>query len=127
MHCTNLPDTNMLPCALARIKPTAVPRKPRSMLDSILNALRNAKELAIEVGRSASTGWPLWWLQDVVLVYGARPDEVSISDAFSDPTVSAYSYTQLSRTLCLQRLQTSFDDFSHFGSHLPSVAVCTDH
>ncbi len=127
VHCTNLPDTNMLPCALARLKPTAVPRKPRSMLDSLLNALRNAKELAIEVGRSASTGWPLWWLQDVVLVYGARLDDISISDALSDPDVPAYRYTQLSRTLCLQQLQTTFDDFSHFGSCLPSAAECAAH
>ena len=119
VHCTNLPDTNMLPCALARLKPTAVPRKPRSMLDSLLNALRNAKELAIEVGRSASTGWPLWWLQDVVLLYGARLDDISISDALSDPDVPAYRYTQLSRTLCLQQLQTTFDDFCHLARACP--------
>ncbi len=71
---------------MARVKPEAMPRKPRSLLDSLQHALSNAKELAVEVGRSASTGWPLWWLQDVVLEYCARPDEVSISDALSDPS-----------------------------------------
>ncbi len=76
--CTNLPGTNMFPCALARLKPEAVPKKAKSQSDALLHALRNAKELAAEMGSSASTGWPMWWLEDVVLEYSAWPDGVSV-------------------------------------------------
>ena len=127
MLCINLPGTSMFPSALARLKPEAVPKKAKSKSDALLNAFRNAKELAAEVGRSASTGWPMWWLKDVVLEYCARPDGVSISDALSDPSVPAFRYTQHTRTLCLQRLQTLLGDYSHFGSHLPSEAECSAH
>jgi hypothetical protein len=99
----------MLPCALARLKPEALPKKLKSKSDSLFHALRNAKELAAEMGSSASTGWPLWWLEGVVLEYCARPDGVSILDAYQDPSVSAFRYVQHSRTLCFQRLQASFD------------------
>ncbi len=109
------------------MKPVAMPKKPKSKSDSLFNALRNAKELALEVGSSASMGWPLWWLQDVVLEYCARPDGVSISDALMNTSVPAFRYVQHSRTLCIQRLHASFDEYSHFGLHLPTPAECIAH
>ena len=76
--CTNLEGTNMFPCALARHKPQAQPKKPKSKLDCLLAALRNAKELAIEMKGSASIGWPVGWLANVVLGYSARPDKENL-------------------------------------------------
>ncbi len=117
----------MFPCALARQKPQAHPTKPKSKLDCLLAALRNAKELAIEMEGSASIGWPVWWLQNVVLVYSARPDKESICDALSEPALPAFRYLQLTRTQCLDLLRAMPSDFSHFGSHLPSAAECAAH
>ncbi len=117
----------MFPCALARLKPETVPKRPKSQSDALLHALRNAKELALEVFRSASTGWTLWWLENVVLEYSARPDGLSISDALQGPSVPAFRYIQHTRTLCLERVSSKFDTYSHVGSHLPSLADCTAH
>ena len=117
----------MFPCALARQKPQARPTKPKSQLDCLLAALRNAKELAIEMKGSASTGWPVWWLLNVVLVYSARPDKESICDALSEPALPAFRYLQLTRTQCLEFMLASPSDFSHFGSALPSAAECAAH
>ncbi len=117
----------MFPGALTRQKPQARPKKPKSKLDSLLAALRNAMELAIEMAGSASTGWPVWWLEHVVLVYSARPDGESICDALSEPSFPAFRYVQRTRTQCLKLMRTSPRDFSHFGSHLPSAAECAAH
>ncbi len=113
MFCPNLPGTNMFPSHLARLKAqTPQAKRSKSHFDSLLNALRNAKELAVELKRSASTGWPLWWMGDVVLEYCARPDGVSILDAYQNDSVGAFRYKQHSRSDCFQ--------YSHFGANPPS-------
>ena len=117
----------MFPCALARQKPVARPKKEKSQFDALLHALRNAKELARETGGSASTGWPMWWLENVVLEYSTRPDGVSVCDALSHGALPAFRYHQHTRAQCLTLLQTSPCDFSHFGTHLPSAAECAAH
>ena len=117
----------MFPCALARIKtksPLAILKKAPCRSDSLLNALRNAKELANEFGHATSFGWPLWWRENVVLEYSARPDGLSISEAIKDPDVPAFRFVQHTRTQCIDRLSSSFDLYSHFGTHLPTDTEC---
>ena len=60
---------------------------------------------------SASTGWPVWWLDNVVLVYSARPDKESICDALSEPALPAFRYLPLTRTQCLEFMLASPADF----------------
>ena len=125
--CTNPPGSNMFPCALAREKPEARPRKQKSKLNSLLHALRNALDMALDVGGYAFTGWPMWWLENVVLEFSARPDGRSVCDALADGALPAFRYHQRTRSESLRLLQTSPCDFSHFGSHLPSEAECFAH
>ena len=117
----------MYPCALARLKPEARAKKQKSKFNSLLHALRNALDMALETGSTASTGWPMWWLENVVLEFSARPDGVSVCDALADGALPAFRYHQRTRLDSLRLLQTSPCEFSHFGSHLPSVAECTAH
>ncbi len=118
----------MFPSHLARLKAqTPQAKRSKSNFDSLLNALRNAKELAVELKRSASTGWPLWWMGDVVLEYCARPDGVSILDAYQDDSVGAFRYKQHSRSDCFKHLCAVFDQYSHFGANPPSEVECSTH
>ena len=65
------------------------PAKRLSPLDCMCDALRRAKELALEVGVAAdSRGWPCLWMKKHVLVYGPRPDGKRQTDR-ADPTDDA--------------------------------------
>ncbi len=128
IECPNLTDADMFPCAFARVKtksPWGKTKKLPNKSDSLLNALRNAKELAGECGFSTPFGWPLWWREHVVLEYCARPDGLSILECLKDPSVPAFRHVQHTRAQCLDRLSSSFDVYSHFGSHLPTDAECS--
>ncbi len=125
IDCPNLSDAEMFPCAFAKTKaksPTGVAKKIPNKFDSFLNALRNAKELASEFGFSTSFRWPLWWREKVVLEYCARPDGLSICECLKDPSVPAFRHVQHTRTQCIDLLSSSFDLYSHFGTHLPTGA-----
>ena len=128
IECPNLTDADMFPCAFAKVKtksPWGKTKKLPNKSDSLLNALRNAKELAGECGFSTPFGWPLWWREHVVLEYCARPDGLSILECLKDPSVPAFRHVQHTRAQCLDRLSSSFDVYSHFGSHLPTDAECS--
>ena len=63
------------------------------------DALRRAKELALEVGADAdSVGWPCLWLPGHVLIYGPRPDGKCQIDDLTD-TDEVYYVTQVARAL----------------------------
>ena len=81
----------------------------------------------MEIGHDTATGWPLWWRDDAVLEYCPRPDGLSISDAVRDPTVPGFRFVQHTRTQCFDRLAATFDEYSHFGSSLPTLAECSAH
>jgi hypothetical protein len=119
----------MFPCELAKTKkaknPSGLPKKVPNKSDSLLNALRNAKELAREFGNATSFGWPLWWRENVVLEYSARPDGLSISECLKDPSVPAFRYVQHLRAQCFDRLSSTFASYAHFGSHLPTYSECS--
>ncbi len=73
---------------------------------------------------STPFGWPLWWRENVVLEYCARPDGLSISDCLKDPAVPVFRYVQHSRDACFDYLSSSFASFAHFGTHLPTEPEC---
>ncbi len=127
IDCPNLTDAEMFPCAFAKTKakcPSGVSKKVPNKSDSLLNALRNAKELASEFGFSTPFGWPLWWRENVVLEYCARPDGLSICECLKDPLVPAFRHVQHTRHSCIELLSSSFDLYSHFGTHLPTDIEC---
>ncbi len=129
MLCPNISDDDMFPWTLARLHSHEKPlsKKPPNRSESILNALRNAKELAQELGHSVLMGWPLWWLEQVVLEYCARPDGISISDALMDKSVPAFRFVQHTRKQCFERLASSFALYSHHGMCLPTALECSTH
>ncbi len=46
-------------------------------------------------------------MENVVLEYSRRPDEVQIADALSEPGIVYFRYTTLTRTRALQRVKSS--------------------
>ena len=71
-----------------------------SKSDASLNALRNAKDLAIAVKtyvdgllfRNTPFDWPMWWMEECVLEYSARPDGVEIADSFGDASLAVFRF-----------------------------------
>jgi hypothetical protein len=106
-----------------------------SKSDAALNALRNAKDLALTVKeyvgdlpfRDTPYDWPMWWMENVVLEYSRRPDEVQVADALSDPDIVFFRYLTLSRTEALLRVKRSGLRFMHVGCYLPTASECTEH
>ena len=63
------------------------------------DALRRAKELALDVGAIADgVGWPCLWLPEHVLIYGPRPDGKCQIDDLTDKD-EIYYVTQVERAL----------------------------
>ncbi len=93
----------------------------------MLSALRNGKELALEMGFRDSMGFALFWLENTVLEYSVRPDGLSITDCIKDPLVPAFRFVQHTRELCFERLGKVFSTFSHFGNYLPTKLECSAH
>ena len=60
-----------------------------------------------------------------MLEYCARPDGLSICECLKDPSVPAFRHVQHTRTQCFDLLSSSFDLYSHFGTHLPTGAECS--
>ena len=81
-------------------------------------ALRNAKELSIDVGSHDQTdttkqhGWPVVWdLTGQCYVYNPRDDGVPPTDAATD-----HNPTKLTREVALKTIGHNFDEYHHFGS-----------
>jgi hypothetical protein len=135
--CEIDPANTLLPSALAREHVVAGGRSltKSSKSDAALNALRNAKDLALTVKeyvgnlpfRATPFDWPMWWMENVVLEYSRRPDEVQIADALSEPGIVYFRYVTLTRTQALQRVKSSGLRFMHVGCFLPTATECTEH
>ena len=95
----------------ARLWPTALCQRKRMLdkgsfpanrlcpLDCMCDALRRAKELALDVGAIADEiGWPCLWHQQHVLIYGPRPDGKCQIDDLTDED-EVYYVTQVERAL----------------------------
>ena len=100
---------------------TATPKPRVSYLTQLMGtaiALRNAKELSIDVGSHDQTdttkqhGWPVVWdLTGQCYVYNPRDDGVPPTDAATD-----HNPTKLTREVGLKTIGHNFDEHHHFGS-----------
>ena len=100
-----------------------LPAKRLSPLDCMCDALRRAKELALNVGAVADgVGWPCLWLPKHVRIYGPRPDGKCQIEDLTD-TDEVYYVTQIERALANVYFKNSSLELFHVDRPVLQGAV----
>ena len=74
--------------------------------------------------RDTPFDWPMWWMDEYVLEYSARPDGVEIADAFGNTSLAVFRFRSHSREQALHRIKHSGLRFMHVGL-IPSAVECS--